>query len=1239
MLHRSFKAAKCKTSLKLAASRLKLLKNKRDAQVKQLKRELAKLIESGQEQTARIRVEHVVREEKTMAAYDLVEIYCELIAAQLAIIESQKNCPIDLKEAISSLIFASPRCTDVPELMEVRKHFTAKYGKEFVASSLELRPECGVNRTLVENLSARAPDGQMKIKILAAIAHEHNIDWDPSSLADKDSKPAEDFLNGPSTFEAASKLQVELPDVPTNPAKQESSMNVPNNNVTRSSPSSHVSATPYTTVPANLASESGTEGREFGQTFPKEGSFPFHKHNWNTEFKDATSAAQAAAESAERASIAARAAAELSRQYSSKSHGSPGCGFRDEGITSSTTQKLQDPVAIGSSKMVHDSSDSSSYVMNQGMSKQPRARNKQDNLPGVKESIYKDPAYVNRSNSSVSLESTTASAADHASVSSLSQGERYSEKRSSETEVVNPYWQARNPKDSLIHEASIKRQSSQSEIEPRNHLQQNKKTENINHYGEGTYQKKSSISVSSHSSVSTDDDDATSKLDVEKYKSYGGEQSFNDIDEGLQKGTKSSDYTDYPPAVFDDYGSDDDHHFEAKNNYNRHGYDFYFHSPVRKSPSFVSENTNNQSPRQKKNEALEGTAESPFVMKLKSPFGYSDRSTKSGVLSQSDDLLPVTYDNSDGPSSESEEEKDNFELHGRTESSSMLHNQNIFNGSPNSGQNNRTYVSTRSTVEKEENRVKRSSVIRSSSDLSESKEDHLENKQEIKFNNSREKCDQINFPTKQSPHRHTRSPRKLDNLDQEMPLSSSQLSLTKKTIPHDSCGSEQVLNITERLDISKFSNSESGLELNLGFLTGGLRNKGYRSPPYRKIPLGDASLLSQQHTAADTPSITNVSPVIRSSLNSEECCEGSNDQDSYSNDTKDLSQHQTDGRKSYRGSRLSQGIKDSLEQSEPCGEESNSQKMQIKDHKKSSIRTSKTYFDSNGADSKEVTLHQSVGSKSYAGSRLSRRTKGSPKQSEIGKVSRLTVGNQVPTNSEFGTGKKPSSQDSFAAEPLSRFESKTMSTDGEGSKFLRTNIPVEREPFKSMPEPKVSVHKEARGSYAAQPHSVSQSQVTSSESRDDCKPLRTSLPVEQKTYESLRESKFSERKDLSTSFANEPANKFLSQAASSESRSESKFPKDSSSIEQYSSKPIPESKFSVLKESRLDLRQASSAVEQPSNPQKTLPSGSGESSKISGSNEGSVSRENLPKASHVHPKLPDYETFAAHFHSLRSNKR
>lgn len=45
---------------------------------------------------ALLQVEHVVREEKMMAAYELVEIYCELIVARLSIIESQKYVAISI---------------------------------------------------------------------------------------------------------------------------------------------------------------------------------------------------------------------------------------------------------------------------------------------------------------------------------------------------------------------------------------------------------------------------------------------------------------------------------------------------------------------------------------------------------------------------------------------------------------------------------------------------------------------------------------------------------------------------------------------------------------------------------------------------------------------------------------------------------------------------------------------------------------------------------------------------------------------------------------------------------------------------------------------------------------------------------------------------------------------------------------------------------------------------------------
>ena len=56
-----------------------------------------------------------------------------------------RQCPDELKEAISSLIFAASRCRELPELQKIRGLFTSRYGKELETRDVELRNNCGVN--------------------------------------------------------------------------------------------------------------------------------------------------------------------------------------------------------------------------------------------------------------------------------------------------------------------------------------------------------------------------------------------------------------------------------------------------------------------------------------------------------------------------------------------------------------------------------------------------------------------------------------------------------------------------------------------------------------------------------------------------------------------------------------------------------------------------------------------------------------------------------------------------------------------------------------------------------------------------------------------------------------------------------------------------------------------------------------------------------------------------------------
>ncbi|CAM8956706.1 unnamed protein product [Rhodiola kirilowii] len=142
----------------------------------------------------RLEVEHVIREQNIQAAYDILVLFCEFVLARVPVLESQKECPPELREAIASIVFAAPRCSDLPDLLQVRNLFGTKYGKEFVRAASELRPDTSVNRSLIEKLSANAPSPEARLELLKQIALEYNMNWDSSKTEAEFQKNHEDLL-------------------------------------------------------------------------------------------------------------------------------------------------------------------------------------------------------------------------------------------------------------------------------------------------------------------------------------------------------------------------------------------------------------------------------------------------------------------------------------------------------------------------------------------------------------------------------------------------------------------------------------------------------------------------------------------------------------------------------------------------------------------------------------------------------------------------------------------------------------------------------------------------------------------------------------------------------------------------------------------------------------------------------------------------------------------------------------
>jgi vacuolar protein sorting-associated protein IST1 len=93
----------------------------------------------------------VIREDFTIEAYEILGLLCDLLAERIRYIGSEPMCPPDLYEAVCTLIWAANK-TDIPELLEVKKQLTKKYGKQFAEEAMNNRCSC-VNERIIHKLA------------------------------------------------------------------------------------------------------------------------------------------------------------------------------------------------------------------------------------------------------------------------------------------------------------------------------------------------------------------------------------------------------------------------------------------------------------------------------------------------------------------------------------------------------------------------------------------------------------------------------------------------------------------------------------------------------------------------------------------------------------------------------------------------------------------------------------------------------------------------------------------------------------------------------------------------------------------------------------------------------------------------------------------------------------------------------------------------------------------------------
>ncbi|XP_064628314.1 IST1 homolog [Lineus longissimus] len=170
---------KLKINLSLACNRLKLLEKKKTEQAQKARREIADYLSNNKIDRARIRVEHIIREDYMVEALELLEMYCDLLLARFGLIQEMKVLDEGLVEAVSTVVWATPRLQgDINEFKTITEQFQHKYGKELI-QEYKANTTSSVNERVMHKLGVHAPPPLLIEKYLIEISKNFNVAFEP----------------------------------------------------------------------------------------------------------------------------------------------------------------------------------------------------------------------------------------------------------------------------------------------------------------------------------------------------------------------------------------------------------------------------------------------------------------------------------------------------------------------------------------------------------------------------------------------------------------------------------------------------------------------------------------------------------------------------------------------------------------------------------------------------------------------------------------------------------------------------------------------------------------------------------------------------------------------------------------------------------------------------------------------------------------------------------------------------
>ncbi|VCW97264.1 unnamed protein product [Gulo gulo] len=189
MLGSGFKAERLRVNLRLVINRLKLLEKKKTELAQKARKEIADYLAAGKDERARIRVEHIIREDYLVEAMEILELYCDLLLARFGLIQSMK----EKEHACTSGVgvvggWVEEQRERIPSTLPVADQLCAKYSKEY--GKLCRTNQIGtVNDRLMHKLSVEAPPKILVERYLIEIAKNYNVPYEPDSVVMAEAPP------------------------------------------------------------------------------------------------------------------------------------------------------------------------------------------------------------------------------------------------------------------------------------------------------------------------------------------------------------------------------------------------------------------------------------------------------------------------------------------------------------------------------------------------------------------------------------------------------------------------------------------------------------------------------------------------------------------------------------------------------------------------------------------------------------------------------------------------------------------------------------------------------------------------------------------------------------------------------------------------------------------------------------------------------------------------------------------